>query len=44
LLAVLVPMISAFAVWPTRFTAVLATVAILAWMVAGNLIILRDAP
>lgn len=44
LLAVLVPCVLAFPVWPTRLTALLASLAILAWVGPGILLILRNAP
>jgi hypothetical protein len=44
LLVVLVPCILAFVLWPTRFTTVLACLAILASVGPGIFLIWRDAP
>jgi hypothetical protein len=44
LLVVLVPCILAFLIWPTRLTAWLGCLAILAWMGPGIFLILRAAP
>jgi hypothetical protein len=44
LLAVLVPSIMAFPAWPTRRTAMLASIAILAWVGPGILLTGQRAP